>query len=58
MAFLGVLAGRSADEAVREAARLAEGEGERWPAAWLRLCCLNAEAVALPLLPPEEVVAG
>ena len=47
MAFLGTLPGRSADETVREAARLAEAEGDRWPAEWLRLCGLNAEADAL-----------
>ncbi|MDT7858410.1 hypothetical protein RQM47_17300 [Rubrivirga sp. S365] len=47
MAFLGTLPGRSADETIREAARLAETEGEGWPADWLRLCGLNAEADAL-----------
>jgi type IV secretion system protein VirB4 len=47
MAFLGTLPGRSADETVREAVRLAEAEGERWPAHWLRLCGLDAEADAL-----------
>ena len=47
MALLGTLPGRSADETVREAARLAEAEGERWPAHWLRLCGLDAEADAL-----------
>ena len=47
MAFLGTLPGRSADETVREAAQLAEAEGERWPATWLRLCGLEAEADAL-----------
>ncbi|PAP79001.1 hypothetical protein B1759_16140 [Rubrivirga sp. SAORIC476] len=47
MAFLGTLPGRSADETVREAARLAEAEGERWPATWLRLCGLEVEADAL-----------
>ena len=47
MAFLGTLPGRSADETVREAARLAETEGERWPVEWLRLCGLDAEADAL-----------
>ena len=47
MAFLGTLPGRSADETVREAARLAEVEGERWPVEWLRLCGLAAEADAL-----------
>ena len=44
MAFLGTLPGRSADETVREAARLAETEGERWPVEWLRLCGLEAKA--------------
>ena len=47
MAFLGTLPGRSADETVRESARLAETEGERWPAEWLRLCGLGAEAAVL-----------
>ena len=47
MAFLGTLPGRSADETVREAARVAEAEGERWPVEWLRLCGLDAEADAL-----------
>jgi len=47
MAFLGTLPGRSADETVRVAARLAETEGERWPAEWLRLCGLNTEAGTL-----------
>lgn len=47
MAFLGTLPGRSADETVREAVRLAEAEGERWPTHWLRLCGLDAEADAL-----------
>jgi type IV secretion system protein VirB4 len=47
MAFLGTLPGRSADETVREAARLADADGERWPAEWLRLCGLDAEADAL-----------
>ncbi len=56
MAFLGTLPGRSADDTVREAARLAEAEGERWPAAWLRLCGLDAEASALtPLYAANEV---
>ena len=49
MAFLGTLPGRSADETVREAARLAEAEGERWPVAWLRLCGLDAESDALDM---------
>ena len=56
MAFLGTLPGRSADETVREAARLAEADGERWPAEWLRLCGLDAEATALDRsypTPPE-----
>jgi type IV secretion/conjugal transfer VirB4 family ATPase len=44
MAFLGTLPGRSADETVREAAQLAEAEGERWPVEWLRLCGLEAKA--------------
>ncbi|MGB3543568.1 MAG: hypothetical protein WBA11_11660, partial [Rubrivirga sp.] len=47
MAFLGTLPGRSADETVREAARLADADGERWPAEWLRLCGLDVEADAL-----------
>ncbi len=47
MAFLGTLPGRSADETVREAARYAETKGEGWPAEWLRLCGLGAEARAL-----------
>ena len=47
LAFLATLPGRSADETVREAARLAEAEGERWPAAWLRLCGLAAEGDAM-----------
>ena len=47
MAFLGTLPGRSADETVREAARLAEAEGERWPVQWLRSCGLDPEADAL-----------
>ena len=47
MAFLGTLPGRSADETVREAARLAASEGDGWPAEWLRLCGLDAEARAL-----------
>ena len=47
MAFLGTLPGRSADETVREAARLAEADDERWPAEWLRLCGLDAEANVL-----------
>ena len=47
MAFLGTLPGRSADETVREAARLAAAEGERWTVEWLRLCGLDAEAEAL-----------
>ena len=47
MAFLGTLPGRSADETVREAARLADADSERWPAEWLRLCGLNVEASTL-----------
>ena len=47
MAFLGTLPGRSADETVREAARLAEAEGEAWPTEWLRLGGLDADAEAL-----------
>ena len=47
MAFLGTLPGRSADETVREAARYAETKGAAWPAEWLRLCGLGAEARAL-----------
>ena len=47
MAFLGTLSGRSADETVREAARLADADGERWPAEWLRLCGLDAESAKL-----------
>lgn len=47
MAFLGTLPGRSADETVREAARLAETEGDGWPAEWLRLCGLGTEADVL-----------
>ena len=43
----GTLPGRSADETVREAARLAAAEGERWTVEWLRLCGLDAEAEAL-----------
>ena len=44
---LNALPGRSADETVREAARLADADGGRWPAEWLRLCGLDAEADAL-----------
>ena len=47
MAFLGTLPGRSADETVREAALHARTKGEAWPAEWLRLCGLPAEANAL-----------
>ena len=47
MAFLGTLPGRSADETVREAARLADADPKRWPTEWLRLCGLDAEADAL-----------
>ncbi|MDT0631392.1 hypothetical protein RM540_06475, partial [Rubrivirga sp. F394] len=58
MAFLGTLPGRSADETVREAARLAEADGGGWPAEWLRLCGLDAEATALDQsypTPPEPL---
>ncbi|MDT0631988.1 hypothetical protein RM540_09540, partial [Rubrivirga sp. F394] len=47
MAFLGTLPGRSADETVREAARLAEAEGDEWPAEWLRLCGLSVQTSRL-----------
>ena len=47
MAFLGTLPGQSADETVREAARLADADGERWPVEWLILCGLDAEAAVL-----------
>ena len=47
MAFLGTLPGQSADETGREAARLPDTHGERWPAEWLRLCGLGVEADAL-----------
>ena len=57
MAFLGTLPGRSADETVREAARLAEAEGERWPVEWLQLCGLAAEADALRIRLPAGVDA-
>ena len=56
MAFLGTLPGRSADETVREAARLAESEGEGWPAEWLRLCSLDAEASTLERSYPARLV--
>jgi type IV secretion system protein VirB4 len=55
LAFLATLPGQSADETVREAARLAATEGERWPAAWLRLCGLTAEADAMVDSPAPEV---
>ena len=57
MAFLGTLPGRSADETVREAARLAEAEGDAWPAEWLRLFGLDAEADALTSLDRPEGLA-
>ena len=47
LAFLTALPGRSADETVREAARLAETEGARWPQAWLRLAGLPGHIDAL-----------
>ena len=47
LAFLTALPGRSADETVREAARLAEAHGAAWPAHWLRLADLAGEAQAM-----------
>ena len=47
LAFLTALPGRSADETVREAARLAETHGVAWPAEWLRLAGLDAHAQAM-----------
>ena len=47
LAFLTALPGRSADETVREAARLAAEHGLVWPAHWLRLAGLPDQADAL-----------
>jgi type IV secretion system protein VirB4 len=63
VAFLTTLPGRSADETVREAAQLAEAEGERWPAEWLRLCGLHANVMGRPdpsdgLRLPEGATSG
>ena len=54
LAFLTALPGRSADETVREAARLAETYGAAWPAEWLRLAGLDAAAQAMERALPAQ----
>ncbi|MDT7858203.1 hypothetical protein RQM47_16260 [Rubrivirga sp. S365] len=55
LAVLTALPGRSADETVREAARLAAERGPSWPVDWLRLAGLPAEADGLA---PAWAAAG
>ena len=47
LAFLTALPGHSADETVREAARLADSGAATWPADWLRLAGLPEAARAM-----------